>query len=130
MHAGVEGCDGREATAGLWDGVVTGVGGIGVAKEDGGQVSWAAGQGEASAVLGGGRGGGWTTEEFLPPGSVVGAAGLRGGGVDTEGLKEDVQPALVLLSTLAPEPEDEEKDVGEEGNGPEQDGEHDVGVVA
>ena len=62
-------------------------------------------------MVGGGRGGGGTTAEFLPPGSAVGAAGLRDGGVDAEGLKEGVQPALVLIPTLASEPEEEEEEV-------------------
>ena len=80
-------------------------------------------------MVGGGRGGGGTTVEFRPPGSAVSAVGLRGGGVDAEGLKEDVQPAFVLVSTLMSEPEEEEEQVGEEGNGPEHDGEPEVGLL-
>ena len=77
-------------------------------------------------MVDGGRGGGGMTEEFLPPGSAVSAVGLRGGLIDAKGLKEDVQPALVLVSTLVSEPEEEEEQVGEEGNGPECDGEPNV----
>ena len=88
------------------------------------------GRGEAGAVVSGSRGGGGTTKEFLPPGSAVGAIGFRGGRIDAEGLKEDVQPALVLVSTPACEPEEEEEQVGEERNSPEQDGEPEVGDVA
>ena len=77
-------------------------------------------------MVGGSRGGGGTTEEFLPPGSAVSAVGLRGGLIDAKGLKEDVQPALVLVSTLVSEPEEEEEQVGEEGDSPECDGEPDV----
>ena len=118
------------------------MGGISVATEDGEQVSWVAGRGEAGAVVGRGRGGRGRggrgrggrgrgrSEEFLPPGLVVGATGLRCGGVNAEGLKEETQPALVLVCPLASEPEEEEEEVGEEGNGPEQDGEPEVGVVA
>ena len=131
-HTGVvERGGGQEMAAGLRDrlGVVAIVGGISVATEDGEQVGRAAGRGEAGAVVGD-RGRGGTTKEFLPPGSAVGAAGLRGGGVDAEGLKEDVQPAFVLVSTFAPEPEEEEEEVREEGFGPEQDGEPNVSLGA
>ena len=64
---------------------------------------------------------GWATEEFLPPSSAVGdAVGIRYrcGGFDAEGLKEGIEPALVLVHLLGPEPEEEEEEEGEEGNGP------------
>ena len=123
----VEGGGGREEAPRDRLGVVAVVGGIGVATGDGKQVGWAAGRGEADAVVGGGRRGGRTTEEFLPPGSAVGVVGVgvvgyRGGGVVAEARKEDEQPALVLFSPLAPDPEEEEEEVGEEWNGPEHDG--------
>ena len=62
----------------------------------------------------------------MPPGPAVGAVGFRGARIDAEGLIEDVQPALVLVSTLASKPEEEEEQVGEERNSPEQDGEPEV----
>ncbi len=115
-EGGVEGGGMREAAAGARDrflGVAAGVGGV--VAEDGQRVGWVAGRGETGAVVGGdgrGEGGGGATEEFLPPGSTVGAVGLRGGGVDAEGLEDGVEPAVVLVNLLT------EEEVGKEGNGP------------
>ena len=110
-----------EAAAGARDRflvVVADVGGVGgVVAEDGEGVGWTAGRGEAGAVVG--RGG--ATEEFLQPGSTVGAVRLRGGRVNAEGLEDGVEPALVLVDLLASEAEEEEEDVGKEGNAPQCD---------
>ena len=124
-EGGVEG-GGVEVAAGARDrflGVVAGVGGI--VAEDGERVGWAAGQ--AGAVVGGEGG---ATEEFLPPGSTVGAVRLRGGGVDTEGLEDGVEPALVLVDLLASEAKEEEEEQGKEGKGPYCDVQIDVVVEA
>ena len=64
---------------------------------------------------------GGATEELLPPSSATGGAvGIRywSEGVDAEGFEEGVEPALVLLHLLGSEAEEEEEDVGKEGNAP------------
>ena len=57
---------------------------------------------------------GGTTEELLPPSSAIGGAV----GFDAEGFEEGVEPALVLLHLLGSEAEEEEEEVGKEGNAP------------
>ena len=90
-----------------------------VVAEDGEGIGWGTARGgEASAV--GDVGG--TTEEFLPPGPAIGVVGIRRGGLDAEGPEEGVEPAFVLVYLFGTETEEEEEDVGEEGEGPDVDG--------
>ena len=67
---------------------------------------------------------GGTAEEFLPPGSEVAVAvGVRrgNGGADAERLEEGVEPAFVQVHLLVAKTEEDKEDVGEEGNGPDED---------
>jgi len=68
---------------------------------------------------------GGTAKEFLPPGSAVavGVVGVRrgNGGADAERLEEGVEPAFVQVHLLVAETEEDKEDVGEEGDGPDED---------